>query len=263
MPSVRGRVRRARTRVILVALLRSTTALGDRQQPVPGPLRPDVGPCRTSRCRAGACALRSRSRRSRRRGPASRRGRRRRPRCAGRRPRRPAGAGPAARWRCGSAPTSRRAAAPTGVLPIGLTGRSWACARAATRRKWVTPQTAAVWTMSTAPAASSGRNCSSPVRFSPVATDARIPRPTAARPSASQRRTGSSTQVRSRVRSSLADVADRLLAGPATRSRRASGRAASRAPASVSTSRTSVSRCRSRSTSRPPLSLAARRPRSA
>ena len=35
------------------------------------------------------------------------------------------------------------------------------------------PQTAAVCTMSTAPVASSGRNCSSPVRFSPVATDAR------------------------------------------------------------------------------------------
>ena len=66
----------------------------------------------------------------------------------------------------------------------------------------MTPQTAAVWTMSTAPAAISGRYCSSPVRFSPVATDARMPRPTAARPSASQRRTGSSIQMRSRVRSS-------------------------------------------------------------
>ncbi len=33
---------------------------------------------------------------------------------------------------------------------MGLTGRSWACARAATRRKWVTPQPAAVWTTSIA-----------------------------------------------------------------------------------------------------------------
>jgi hypothetical protein len=28
---------------------------------------------------------------------------------------------------------------PTGVVPMGLTGRSWACANAATRRKWVPP----------------------------------------------------------------------------------------------------------------------------
>ena len=68
----------------------------------------------------------------------------------------------------------------------------------------MTPQPAAVWTTSSAPAASSGRNCSSPVRFSPAATDARIPRPTATIPSASQRRTGSSTQIRSTVRSSSA-----------------------------------------------------------
>ena len=116
---------------------------------------------------------------------------------------RPAAAGPAARWRGGSAPTSRRAAAPTGVLPIGLTGRSWAWARAATRRKWVTPQTAAVWTMSTAPGREQRAVLLEPGEVL-AGGDRRADRRGRRRPgpSASQRRTGSSTQVRSRVRSS-------------------------------------------------------------
>ena len=103
---------------------------------------------------------------------------------------------------------------PTGVVPIGLTGRSWAWASAATRRKWVTPQPAAVWTTSSAPAARSGRNCSSPVRFSPAATDARTPRPTATMPGGvpAADRLLDPDQVHGPLQ--LGHVSDRLLAGP-------------------------------------------------
>ena len=75
----------------------------------------------------------------------------------------------------------------------------------------VTPQTAPAWTTSGAPASKSGRNCSTPVRFSPVATAARIAVLSRACPTASQRRSGSSTQSRSTCSSSALDVAHGLL----------------------------------------------------
>ena len=114
----------------------------DRQQPSSGVLRPDVGAV-PRRCPAGGCDAAIASSSTRCRAPASRRGRRRRPRRTGRRTSRSAG-----RRSCNSVAiwfgtAVAACSSPNGVVPIGLTGRSWAWARAATRRKWVTPHTAA------------------------------------------------------------------------------------------------------------------------
>ena len=85
------------------------------------------------------------------------------------------------------------------------------------------PPPGAVWTTSSAPAARSGRNCSSPVRFSPAATDARIaasdrhharrrpsgapaPRPRSGRRSAPARRRGARPACGSRTRWRRASV---------------------------------------------------------